>query len=921
MNGKPNNLIKCLRASGICIALLLSACGSGGGSSNSLSNASINSSTEPPAAATKASLIGVLHGGQAPIVGSSLTLYAAGVPATAAPSMLGTSTTDSNGNFNILYTCPTAGTLVYVVGVGGNAGGGANSAIKLMAALGSCGSLPSSVVINELTTVAAVYALNAFSNIASNGTGLGGCVDCVPTPQADMTQLHGNSPAINNAFKTAALLTDVTSGQPARSLPPAASCSVSPAPFNCSAIRKLNGLGNVLGSCVNSAGASSSQCTSLFNCAVPNAVPTAAVGFGTLCTVPAGSVVSGDTLQAILSIARNPGVVCNEGLAILQSRSPLFAPASPSLANEATIAINFTDGGINAPLAIAIDSEGDVWTANVGNGISFEPGNSSISELSASGLPLSPAAGFTGGGLDAPNGIAVDNTGNVWVSNFFSPVGEGVGGVSEFNSSGAPLSGSTGFTGAWVANPADIAVDANGNVWTANENGNETVNELSPQGTILSGNGYSPGMPANHFGIAIDGAGNVWVSNENPTSLSELNSNGLPISPSAGFVGGGLNAPRGVAVDSAGNVWIANFGNNSVSEFSSSGQPFSPATGFTGGRLNGPSAIAVDGANHIWVTNAGNGSVTELNSSGGVLSPYAFTGLGSAGNVALLDNPTGIAIDGAGDVWVSNNGNNSVTEFIGAAAPTVTPLVAQITKPGAALVSIAVTPPSASVTDGSTQQFTATGTYADASVRNLSASVTWSSSNTSFATIAAGGLATCVAPGVVDITASITQDGATVSATATQALTCSAPLVSGPSCYPAPANPGGGAQPYDNQSYCVSFTGTTFASAAYSFTGTLSFVTASTPGPLVSCQYWSSGTVQGVSGTQTTGPTACAGSVTVSGGVGTLAIADLIADGNSFSGTFTGSNVAGTYDMAEFGPAASPGGDATGSLASTAPTP
>lgn len=77
--------------------------------------------------------------------------------------------------------------------------------------------------------------------------------------------------------------------------------------------------------------------------------------------------------------------------------------------------------------------------------------------------------------------------------------------------------------------------------------------------------------------------------------------------------------------------------------------------------------------------------------------------------------------------------------------------------PPTTLVSIAVTPTSASIFVGGTQQFTAMGTFSDDSTADLTSTATWASSNTSVATIAAGGLATGVAAGTATITA--TQDG------------------------------------------------------------------------------------------------------------------------------------------------------------------
>jgi hypothetical protein len=112
------------------------------------------------------------------VSGATVQLYAAGTTGdgSAATAMLSPSvTTDANGEFTLtgLYTCPSAGTLVYLVATGGNPGlnGTANnSALALMAALGPCGNLTSStfIVVNELTTVAAVYSLAPFMTSATS---------------------------------------------------------------------------------------------------------------------------------------------------------------------------------------------------------------------------------------------------------------------------------------------------------------------------------------------------------------------------------------------------------------------------------------------------------------------------------------------------------------------------------------------------------------------------------------------------------------------------------------------------------------------------------------------------------------------------------------------------------------------------------
>jgi hypothetical protein len=964
------------------VALILAACSSGNAPPLAVAPtpaAPVNSSTKSGTIVT-----GVLHGGQAPITGSTLTLFSAGVPASATPTQLGTTTTDGKGNFTFAgFTCPSSGALIYVVAAGGNAGGGVNPAIKLMAALGPCGSLPPSVVINELTTVAAVYALNAFSDIApGGGTGLGGCVDCSPVMQADMTQLHGNSPAIDNAFGTAALLANAGSGLPANFLPPSTSCAagVSGAPVNCSALSKLTALGNSVAACVNSAG-SSPQCTGLFDCAVAGATLNGGAASQS-CKAPTGSTAPSDTLQSILSIARNAGIVSIAGVYNLSTRNAVFSPGLSAAPTDWTIAVNFIGGGLDGPIGVAIDGSGNVWVS--------DSGASAVSEFGPTGSPVSPTTGFTGGGLQNPGAIAIDASGDVWVGN--------VGSVSELSPNGSALSPSTGFTGGGINEPFGIAIDGDGNVWVANLNLVGSVAELSPNGSALSPfTGFTGGGTNQADGIAIAGDGNVWVTDSGAGAVSEFSPIGSPVSPTTGFTGGGLQGPIAIAIDASGNVWVANSG--SVSELSSNGSALSPSTGFTGGGLSKSQAIVIDGGGNLWVPNLGNGSVSELSPVGSDLSPSTgFTGGG-------LNQPFGIAIDGGGNVWLPNFSSNSLTEFIGAAAPTVAPLVAQIVKPTAALVSIAVTPTTASVTDGSTQQFTATGAYADSSTKNLTGQVTWSSSNSAVASIApSGGLATCVAPGTVSVVASLTQDGATVTGTAAQALTCSAPVVTlasiavtpaapdigvgttqqftatgtfsdsstknltstvswsssngavatiatsgglatgaaagGPvtitasltpsgqstavtgtaqltvsassttlACNLAPSSPGGGALPYENQSYCISFSGQT--DQLYNFTGTLTFTTPLAAGNVIACRYATSGTISTATTPVSTGPTACTGTIDAAGNV---KIQD--ASGNGFSGSFAtnGSTVSGTYNFSNFGPG---GGVATGPITGT----
>jgi DNA-binding beta-propeller fold protein YncE len=97
---------------------------------------------------------------------------------------------------------------------------------------------------------------------------------------------------------------------------------------------------------------------------------------------------------------------------------------------------------LNLPSSIAIDSTGNAWVTN--------KGNNTISRFSAAGAPI--GAPLTAGGLNQPRSIAFDSLGNAWIAN------AGNASVSKFTSAGTAVSGASGFTGAGIVSPVGIVV-------------------------------------------------------------------------------------------------------------------------------------------------------------------------------------------------------------------------------------------------------------------------------------------------------------------------------------------------------------------------------------------------------------------------------------------------------------------------------
>ncbi len=161
-------------------------------------------------------------------------------------------------------------------------------------------------------------------------------------------------------------------------------------------------------------------------------------------------------------------------------------------------------------------------------------------------------------------------------------------------------------------------------------------------------------------------AGSIWIADSGGgISIFDLLGNSISTRSVFGATGAGTIAtPQGVAFDSSGDLWVAS--SAGVSEFNRYGAA-STSIPLTVGGVSNPLSLAIDGDGTVWVANA-NGSVSAISHTGTALSPGTGYAVG-----AHASTSGGIAIDLSGNVWVTNNAGNTVTEMLGAAAP-VAPL-------------------------------------------------------------------------------------------------------------------------------------------------------------------------------------------------------------------------------------------------------
>ncbi len=261
-----------------------------------------------------------------------------------------------------------------------------------------------------------------------------------------------------------------------------------------------------------------------------------------------------------------------------------------------------------------------------------------------------------------------------------------------------------------------LAVDGSGNVYVADW-GNSAVKEIPPGCTASScvttlGGGF--GTPS---GVAVDGSGNVYVADSGNNAVKEMPP-GCASSSCVTTLGGGFSDPAGVAVDGSGNVYVADWGNSAVKEM----LPGCTASNYNngnctittlGGGFSTPSGVAVDGVGNVYVADTGNSAVKEMTPGctafsysngtctittlGGGFSqpsgrgggrrrqclcrrfrqqrgetrcrrtaPPPVTTAALAPSTTLgngFSYPEGVALDGGGNVYVADSGNNAVNEI------------------------------------------------------------------------------------------------------------------------------------------------------------------------------------------------------------------------------------------------------------------
>lgn len=338
-----------------------------------------------------------------------------------------------------------------------------------------------------------------------------------------------------------------------------------------------------------------------------------------------------------------------------------------------------------------IDSNAQIITTFAGNGTSGTHGDGGAARSAQ---------------LCAPYGVAIDRHGNIYIADW---CGHSVRKVNTYGvittvagNDTAGFSGDDGLAiNAQLNTPTGVSVDTAGNLYIADQQNNR-IRKVSTTGiisTIAGTNvrGYNGDDMAATMaqlslptGVFADKKGNVFIADYGNGRIRKINAAGTIISVAGygpqGFSGDGgvatlaeLDYPSGVITDAIGNIFVADQSNNRIrkidtvgiiSTFAGTGSWGVSSGGYSGdggqaaaAEMHGPTGLTLDGSGNMYIADQGNNAISKINANG-VISTIAGTGVKGfngdegAATISELYSPDGVAVDDTGNVYVADWGNS-----------------------------------------------------------------------------------------------------------------------------------------------------------------------------------------------------------------------------------------------------------------------
>jgi uncharacterized protein (TIGR03437 family) len=366
-----------------------------------------------------------------------------------------------------------------------------------------------------------------------------------------------------------------------------------------------------------------------------------------------------------------------------------------------------TSAGLNDPRSAAVDKAGNVFFADGNTVLRLDATTGVLTLMAGNGTP-----GFSGDNgpatsaqLAGAEGVAVDAAGNLYIAeesnSRIRKVSNGV--ITTVAGNGTPgFSGDNGpATSAQLNDPQSVAVDAAGNLYIA-DGGNARIRKVSNgiittvagngDGEYSGDNGPATSAQVSPTGVAVDAAGNLYIADAGNDRIRKVSNGIITTVAGNGISGYGgdngpatsaqLDHPEGVAVDAVGNLYIADSSNLRIRKVSNgiittvagNGDDYDSGNGdyeysgdngpATSAQLHHPEGVVVDAAGNLYIADSWNGRIRKV--SNGVITTVAGNGIygyggdnGSAAS-AQLNDPQGVAVDAAGNLYIADTYNNRI---------------------------------------------------------------------------------------------------------------------------------------------------------------------------------------------------------------------------------------------------------------------
>jgi len=398
----------------------------------------------------------------------------------------------------------------------------------------------------------------------------------------------------------------------------------------------------------------------------------------------------------------------------------VFSPKYPGIRNGGIVLQNSAGAVLGALMlggtgtgAVGVMVPGTIFTVAGIHGQAKDTGDGGLATLAT---------------LDNPAGVAVDGPGNIYIASYggnrVRMISAATGNISTLVGNGdETYTGNGGpATQATLCNPTGVAVDGFGNIYIA-DMGNSAIRKVTVATgiiTTVAGTGVlgytgdkGPATSAelsNPEGIALDTAGNLYIADTLNNVIRVVNEQSstitiagvsIPAGDIATIVGTGtatgtgsplgdgglataatLSSPYGVAVDASGNIYIADYGNSRIRKVAASTGVITTVAGSsnigyagdgglaTSARLSSPRDVAIDVAGNIYISDTTNNVIRKVNAYSGIIE--TIVGAVNASSLlngvpateAALNVPFGILLDGAGNLYLADESNNLVREVL-----------------------------------------------------------------------------------------------------------------------------------------------------------------------------------------------------------------------------------------------------------------